>query len=75
MSYEHAQGKTENKMTTSTAYNQVWPWRALKPKLTVVKIMGAQQLILEDSLPCVDVQGNILASYPLCFSTCLDFPF
>lgn len=28
--YECAQGKTENKMTTSTAHNQGWPWRALK---------------------------------------------
>ena len=28
--YERAQGKTENKMTTSTAHNQGWPWRALK---------------------------------------------
>ena len=28
--YERAQGKTENKTTTSTAHNQAWPWRALK---------------------------------------------
>lgn len=38
--YERAQGKTENKMTTSTARNQVWPWRALEPSLTVVRVMG-----------------------------------
>lgn len=30
--------------------------------------MGAQQLILEGSLPYVDIQGNSLASCPLCFS-------
>lgn len=49
--YERAQGKTENKMTTSTARHQVWPWRALEPSLTVVRMTGAQQPILEDSLP------------------------
>ena len=30
LAYERAQGKTENKMTTSAAHNQGWPWRALK---------------------------------------------